>query len=612
MVPRHVPRPPAPMPQWIKSMLVPAATKEYLYERWLAGDIAPEAAPVDWGMFTDIADVIRHLTVKKPKSRSDIFPKQPLGELQQIGSEIAQRRTGLRLAISATDGIEVVFEGETLTLNEALKQERNLDIFAGQYKNAISRRKPSTETAKDVDPNLQVALETAVANSDEAYGTMIQEITTHPETSLPYRDRYLATLEILDKAETNAIDKGLVVPKTVAVTMGLPKRDLTAVPPTQPAKPVVATGDFGPQLSETRPQVVSEDRAEQARFARIKTGELKPGTVVPPEVIEEEAPPLPITGTDKPAVVTKAQVDTELTNRGLTDNAENRKLVRQELKAGKTAKPDTAWEAIFKTNYPQYNWMFTDLDRTKYGDVFDLFKFAKDGKMADEEFLRRFIGTSWYRELESSKKARELSAAIGNFTWNSGNLGKFLSKAMHYGYEGENLKQQAYKELFAKVGDKYVNDLALEGVRASTPYLALKRIGTQYFAPFADSKIEQALAGDVSTDDLLRQARLSAKAKYGHLSEQIDAGLTLEDLAESYKEKAARVLELDPKQINFDVDFSEALNWRRDGQPRVLSMSEWETELRTNDKYKYSFTKKANQDATDIGLSIARAFGKVG
>jgi len=34
--------------------------------------------------------------------------------------------------------------------------------------------------------------------------------------------------------------------------------------------------------------------------------------------------------------------------------------------------------------------------------------------------------------------------------------------------------------------------------------------------------------------------------------------------------------------------------------------------LRTDSKFKYSFTKQANQDATNIGLSIARAFGKVG
>lgn len=346
--------------------------------------------------------------------------------------------------------------------------------------------------------------------------------------------------------------------------------------------------------------------------------------VAPAEVVAKEPPP-PTTGGGNggaKVVIKKKQVDAKLVELNLPDTPENRKTARQALKTvtpdGKPAVVDTAWEALFKKNYPVYSWMFTDLDRTKYADVFELFKFAQDNKMPDEEFNKRWIGTSFYRELETSKKGRDLSAAIGNFTWGSGNLAKFLTKAIQFGYEGENLKQQAYKDLFSKVGGKYVNDLAVNEVRASTPYLALKDIGKQYFWDIADSQVEQVLAGTpnadgvaVSRDDLIRKARLAAKATYGHLSEQIDAGLTLEDLSASYKEKAAKLLELDPNTINFATDFSDALNYRKDGQPRVLSMSEWETELRTNDKYKYSFTKQANQDATSIGLAIARAFGKV-
>jgi len=342
------------------------------------------------------------------------------------------------------------------------------------------------------------------------------------------------------------------------------------------------------------------------------------------EKTEAPAPAVAAGATVKPKTVfTKTDVDKKLVELKLTDTPENRKTARQALKTTTPAVADTRWEAIFKTNYPQYNWMFTDLDRTKYSDVFDLFAKSVDvktgkGIYTNEEFDKRWIGTSFYRELESSQKGRELSAAIGNFTWGSGNLAKFLTKAIQFGYKDENLKQQAYKELFSKVDGKYVNDLAVNEVRASTPYLALKDIGKQYFFDFADSQVEQVLAGTpnadgvaVSRDDLIRKARLAAKATYGHLSEQIDAGLTLEDLSASYKEKAAKLLELDPNTINFATDFSDALNYRKDGQPRVLSMSEWETELRTNDKYKYSFTKQANQDATDIGLSIARAFGKV-
>ena len=310
-------------------------------------------------------------------------------------------------------------------------------------------------------------------------------------------------------------------------------------------------------------------------------------------------------------VFSKADVNAKLVELKLSDTPENRKTARQALRAGTTAAEDTSWEPLFKANYPTYAWMFTDLDRVKYADVFELFKFAQENNMPAAEFDRRYRGTSLDRELEASKKGRELSAAIGTFSWGSGQLAKFLTKAINFGYTGENLKQQAYTELFSKVDDKYVNDLAIKEVRASSPYLALKRIGTQYLTAFEDKTVEDALAGGMTADDLLRKSRELAKAMYPHLKDSIDAGVTLEDLAANYKQIAARTLELDPSQVDMGLKFNEALNYTRDGQARMLSMSEWETELRTNDKYKYSFTKQANQDATDIGLAIARAFGKV-
>lgn len=53
-----------PMPQWIKNLTAPESTKQYLYERWLAGEISDKAPAQDWGVITDIADAIRKLTFK--------------------------------------------------------------------------------------------------------------------------------------------------------------------------------------------------------------------------------------------------------------------------------------------------------------------------------------------------------------------------------------------------------------------------------------------------------------------------------------------------------------------------------------------------------------------
>ena len=310
--------------------------------------------------------------------------------------------------------------------------------------------------------------------------------------------------------------------------------------------------------------------------------------------------------------ITKDQVDAKLKELKLADTPANRKTARQALQTVAPAVADRSWEPIFRKNYPTYAWMFTDLDRTKYADVFELFKLAQETKMPAQEFDRRYRGTSFDRELETSKKGRELSAAVGNYSWGSGQLAKFLTKAIQFGYTGENLKQQAYAELFTKVDNKYVNPDAIKEISQSTPYLALKRIGTQYLETIDDSTIEQALVGGKTPEDLLRVAREKAKANYPHLKEALDAGVTLEELSGNFKAVAAKTLELDPASINMsDAKFNAALNYRKDGQSRMLSLGEWETELRTNDNYGYRFTKKANQDATDIGLAIARAFGKV-
>ena len=495
---------------------------------------------------------------------------------------------------------------------EKAKKDRDAKkkIYDPLKKASERAAKTEAETATATERNktlLQQTVDAQIPTLERLYQSA--EKTYKADPNNPNKaTNYLNAMTTLNSAYTGFEKQGIVFNRLV-----IKQNDGNVVPAGSAAAAV-----------ETAP-VVTPGVSSTGGDQPVRAG-VGPRVVAPTGVVVEEPPAdVPVVKPTK-VVITKAEVDAKLAELELSDTPENRKVARQNLKAGTTAAPavaDTSWEPLFKQNYPQYNWMFTDLDRTKYADVFSLFSKAIDPKtgkqvMEDVEFDRRWKGTSFYRELETGKKGRELSTAIGNFTWGSGQLAKFLTKATQFGYEGDNLKQQAYAELFSKVDNKYVNDLAVKEVRASTPYLSLKDIGKQYFWDIADSQVEQVLAGTpnaegvaVSRDDLIRKARLAAKATYGHLSEQIDAGLTLEDLSASYKEKAAKLLELDPNSINFGTDFSDALNYRKDGQPRVLSMSEWETELRTNDKYKYSFTKQANQDATSIGLAIARAFGKV-
>lgn len=622
-----------PMPQWIKNLTAPESTKQYLYERWLAGEISDKAPAQDWGVITDIADAIRKLTFKKSKIRSDTFPKQSLEQIQKTASEIAQRRNDLRLAISETDGIDVVLGDEILTLDEAIKQEQNLTIVNNQYKNAIDRRRPSSERAKDPDSNLQVALETAQSNADSAYAEMLQEITAFPETSQPYRDRYFASLKILDQAETKALDKGLTIPKTVTVEMGLPKRDITAPSTTAEAlrKPVTTrlpSGVAAQQGMAATAVTPVEDRAEQARFGRMKTGELQPGTKVTPTPAGEPAPTETVVPTTAvvpttPVVNVKertAFVSAQLAARGLENTPANREMLRKEYKTAvaegkttETAAVSTAWEAKFREKFPAQSWLL-DLDRTKYPDLFKLLNKAVIEEYTPELFAAQVDATDFYKELSQSKQLKTIQSLVGTLGFQGTDFIKFVSDSINFGYQGEILKQKVYEQVFKKDdAGNYINPTALERTKKSADYISTQNIAKAFFNTNpADSDIEKVLTGQMLTADYERQQREFAKTRYGHLSNLLDQGMTLESIASAYKTTAARLLELNPNAIDMSTGaFEQAVTFGEEGKKRLMTNSEWEKLLRTDPQYGWEKTNNAKDEARALSANIAQAFGRI-
>lgn len=117
--------------------------------------------------------------------------------------------------------------------------------------------------------------------------------------------------------------------------------------------------------------------------------------------------------------------------------------------------------------------------------------------------------------------------------------------------------------------------------------------------------------GSIMTADAIRaQGQQLAKAAYFHLAPQIDAGLTLDQIFSPYRQRAARTLERSEADINIeDPLFSMALNPTQNGQQ--MTLSEWDRLIRTDDRFGFQYTQAANQDATNIGLSIARMFGGI-
>jgi len=274
------------------------------------------------------------------------------------------------------------------------------------------------------------------------------------------------------------------------------------------------------------------------------------------------------------------------------------------------------YEQRVKTQYPQYAWMLTDLDRTKYSDLFQLLDEATRNPlvpMPDELFDRKFVATSWATELAAGSLGRDVVKTVGNLSWGSGQLGKFLTQAGRFGWTGDNLGFEAYKAIFSKKADgTFENPNAIGEVKASTPFQQLKRIGTDYLSPLDDEQVAASLSGGDTYDDTLRKTRELAKVQYPHLAAAIDAGVTLANISFGYKRQAAEILELDPNTIDMSsAKYNMALKSGEGGKERMMGTGEWAAMLKSDASFGYQFTKTANKDALDLGTTIARAFGKV-
>ena len=94
------------------------------------------------------------------------------------------------------------------------------------------------------------------------------------------------------------------------------------------------------------------------------------------------------------------------------------------------------------------------------------------------------------------------------------------------------------------------------------------------------------------------------------MADQIDAGLSLEDIFSGYRNYAADALEIDPNQIDFTKDskWARAFGTKETGQ---MSLTDWVKTIKTDPTFGWQYTKQANDQAASLAVNLARVFGKV-
>lgn len=295
--------------------------------------------------------------------------------------------------------------------------------------------------------------------------------------------------------------------------------------------------------------------------------------------------------------------------------------------------------ASIKVNYPQYAFLFDETDNGFGDDLRELLlKAAMDPEYTADRFNREKLGTRYYKETSDSvlawnkkspaQQKSEVDTKFADIQSTYGDLFDFeggdkvalaiAQSVASMGMTGNRLKNFVYAEVMR---------LKPAGVKGPTgtvrPTLqvdaaaALKNVVREYGYTPSDDEIQSVLTGTpdrkgmvLNQSALIERAKNAAKGMYPHLKDQLDAGLSLDDIFKNYKQYAAVTLELDPNQIDFTKDpkWSDAFGTADTGP---LSLSAWQAKLKTDPKYGWKFTNQANKEVSNVVSTLERAFGLV-
>jgi hypothetical protein len=591
-----------PMPEWIKNLIVPDSTKQYLYNRWLNGEISEKTSPQDWGAITDVIEFFKNPPAWLAK---DEFVPQ---EIVTEKLDLAQITKDLKAAQNALD------EGVT-----NLKYKNDVYSLTRVRDELLPQLKGLKKQAENQERQQKTALRVAKFQLDKASADF--------ESGKIEENELRDAQQVLKKVQAGELAT-LVLPKSGEAQTVRENKSTVEFIADKPAPTVTPkvigtpTAILSQQGRAAAVAPITEDRAEQTRFARMK-----PTTVA--ETTEEIEPVVPTTGvvTTTPVVDVakrKAFVSAQLTARGLENTPANREILRKEYKtavaegkAPEAAAVSNAWETIIREQFPAKAWLL-DLDRTKYPQLFKVLStaIAEESYKTPEgraRFEAQLEGTEFYKEISTSKQLKTIQSLVGTLGFQGTDFSKFVSDSINFGYEGDILKQKVYEQVFQKDdANNYINPTALKRVKESADYIRTQNIAKSFFGNPSDDDIEQVLTGQILPADYERQQRVFAGQRYGHLKDLLDQGMTMKSIAANYKTSAAQLLELDENAIDMSTGaFEQAVSFGEEGKKRLMTNSEWEKLLRSDPQYGWERTNNAKDEARSLSANIAQAFGKI-
>jgi hypothetical protein len=144
----------------------------------------------------------------------------------------------------------------------------------------------------------------------------------------------------------------------------------------------------------------------------------------------------------------------------------------------------------------------------------------------------------------------------------------------------------------------------------------LQELGNDYGIRVGDKALQQwtrrIVAGTGSVDDYRSRLIEQAKGRYPSIAGDLDRGVTVDQLFDSYRQLAAETLGISPTAIDVrDPKYQEVFSYRPKGEKesRAMTLDEWGQRLRTQRGYGYDATQDAESKAARLAAAIQQDFG---
>lgn len=259
-----------------------------------------------------------------------------------------------------------------------------------------------------------------------------------------------------------------------------------------------------------------------------------------------------------------------------------------------------------------------------------LFKKAVDQEWNSARFERELANTPWWKRLSERKRSIAVMRSTDPATWKT----TFDSKRSEVSALAQRMGLKVDSNIWAQ--QALENDWDEAALRAALTYDPrtknsfsvvnggltgeagqiegqVKETYAAYGLPVSQTRVQQVaqavMGGRNSIDGIVNETRNLAKKQYSQFAQEIDAGMTIREIADPYVQTMANVLETPDSEITLNDAFvRKALQHKgADGKPAAMPLYEFERQLK--DDPRWGQTKQAKNETYALLQQLGKDWG---